>query len=52
MPNRVNHIVTLLELQTLPFNEVLPLILPLPDACFWAIIKWLAGNGGAQTPAF
>lgn len=36
--------VRLLDLQSLPFHEVLPLIVHMDDAVFWAIINWLAAS--------
>lgn len=37
-----NSNVRLIDLQNMPFNEVLPLILHMEDSIFWRIINWLA----------
>lgn len=42
MANTANLNVRLVELQSMPFSEVLPLIVNLPDFMFWRIVQWLA----------
>jgi hypothetical protein len=37
-----NSNVRLIDLQTMPFHQVLPLIVNMDDRVFWRIINWLA----------
>jgi len=50
MANHANLNVRLIELQTMPFDQVLRLIVDLPEPFFWRIIRWLAEESPSGEP--
>ncbi len=42
MVNTTKNNTRLIDLKNLPFHQVLPLIVDLPDFQFWRVVDWLA----------